>query len=144
MQVPKAVTLTAQEPGMTHLTSSRCNFFSRLCDHRSRFTSCGAVVTLFGGVVCLVKICDCLRVLCPQDWSFIRPLKDTDVSLSRIPLVGAAGEISVDSGSFLAFSSLDALETAIKMILATHVFITLEGIKRNLEIHKKHLLLYAL
>lgn len=63
------------------------------------------------GVVCLVKICDCLRVLCPVNWSFVRPLRDVDVSLSRIPLAGVPAEISVDSGSFLALSSLGALET---------------------------------
>lgn len=110
---------------MTHLASSRRSFFSRLCDHRSRFTSCGVVVTLLGEVVCLVKTCDCLRVLCPLDWSFVRPLRDVDVSLSRIPLAGVPAEISVDSSSFLAFSSLDALETANNNEFNnSHIFIT--------------------
>lgn len=87
---------------MTHLASSRRCFISRLCDHRSRFTS-RVVVATFGGVTCLVNICDCLRVL--------YTLRDAGVSLSRLPSVGVTAGMSTASRSFLALSSLTALET---------------------------------
>lgn len=87
---------------MTHLASSRRCFISRLCDHRSRFTS-RVVVATFGGVTCLVNICDCLLVLCT--------LRDAGVSLSRLPSAGVTAGMSTASLSFLALSSLTALET---------------------------------
>jgi len=91
---------------MTHLASSRRCFISRLCDHRSRFTSLVVVATfggVSGGVTCLVNICDCLRVLCK--------LRDAGVSLSRLPAAGVTAGVSTASLSFLALSSLTALET---------------------------------